>query len=133
PYNITRGSGLRILADLGDGWELLTVPSAFEIGLADCRWIYQLGTRTIMVLVVVLGEDLVVQWRLAVDGSPCCFLVFGHLVLGEQEYGQSAPLEIDAAQKRFTFRPEPGSLWGQRYPRAVYHLVTSTPEIIAAI
>ena len=37
PYNITRSSGLRILVDTGEGWRLLTVPSAFEIGLSDCR------------------------------------------------------------------------------------------------
>jgi len=133
PYNITRGSGLRVLMDAGDGWELLTVPSAFEIGLADCRWIYRLGVRTVTVAAVVSGEEPVVQWRVSVDGPPCRFLVFGHLVLGEQEYGQAAPFEIDAAQKRFTFRPEPEGLWSQRYPRAVYHLVVSTPESIEAI
>ena len=43
PYNIVRGNGLRILVDLGDGWRLLAVPSAFEMGLCDCRWIYRLG------------------------------------------------------------------------------------------
>ena len=43
PYNVTRGSGLRMLVDLGDGWRLLTVPSAFEMGLGDCRWIYRFG------------------------------------------------------------------------------------------
>ena len=133
PYNITRGSGLRILVDADHGWELLTVPSAFEIGLADCRWIYQLGARTITVAALVSGEESVVQWRVSVAGPPCRFLVFGHLVLGEQEYGQAARLEIDAAHRRFTFRPEPGGLWSQRYPQAVYHLVTSTPEIIEAV
>jgi 1,2-beta-oligoglucan phosphorylase len=133
PYNITRGSGLRILVDADHGWELLTVPSAFEIGLADCRWVYRLGARTITVAALVSGEESVVQWRVSVDGPPCRFLVFGHFVLGEQEYGQAAQLEIDAAHKRFTFRPEPGGLWSQRYPQAVYHLVTSTPEIIEAV
>jgi hypothetical protein len=34
PYNITRASGLRMLVDGGDGWHLLAVPSAFEMGLA---------------------------------------------------------------------------------------------------
>jgi 1,2-beta-oligoglucan phosphorylase len=38
PYNITRGSGMRMLVDAGEGWRLLTVPSAFEMGLEDCRW-----------------------------------------------------------------------------------------------
>jgi cellobiose phosphorylase len=133
PYNITRGSGLRLLVAAGDGWELLTVPSAFEIGLADCRWIYQLAARTVTVSAAVSAGEPAVQWRVSVDGPACRLLVFGHLVLGEQEYAHAALLEIDAAQKRFTFRPEPGGLWSQRYPQAVYHLVTSTPEIIEAI
>ncbi len=32
-----------------------------------------------------------------------------------------------------SFRPDPDWLWGQRYPAAVYHLVTSTPAAIDAI
>jgi 1,2-beta-oligoglucan phosphorylase len=133
PYNITRGSGLRLLVDAGEGWRLLTVPSAFEMGLADCRWIYRLGTRTLTVSAVVSGEEPAVQWHVAVEGPACRFLVCGHLVLGEQEFAHAARLEIDAARKRFSFRPEPGGLWGQRYPEAVYHLVTSTPESVEAI
>ena len=42
PYNIMRSSGLRILIEAGGAWRLLAVPSAFEIGLSDCRWIYRL-------------------------------------------------------------------------------------------
>jgi len=133
PYNIARGSGLRMLIDAGDGWQLLTVPSLFEMGFADCRWIYELGSRTITVSAVVSGEDAAVQWRAAVEGPPCRFLVLGQLVLGEQELASASQLEIDVARKRFNFRPEPGSLWGQRYPGAVYHLVTSTPACIEAI
>jgi 1,2-beta-oligoglucan phosphorylase len=133
PYNITRGSGLRLLVDAGDGWQLLTVPSLFEMGLADCRWIYVLVGRTITVSAVVAGDEPAVQWRAVVEGPPCRFLVVGHLVLGEQEFAHAAVLEIDEGRKRFTFRPEPRGMWSERYPAAVYHLVTSTPECIDAI
>jgi len=133
PYNITRGSGLRMLVDAGDGWRLLTVPSVFEIGLADCRWIYQLGSQTVTVSAVVSGEEPAVQWRATVAGAPCRFLVVGQLVLGEQELAHASQLEIDAGRKRCSFRPEPGGLWSQHYPAAVYHLVTSTPACIEAI
>ncbi|HKD55227.1 MAG TPA: hypothetical protein VKB72_13510 [Steroidobacteraceae bacterium] len=133
PYNVTRDSGLRILIDAGDGWQLLTVPSVFEMGLADCRWSYQHGVRSLTVSAVVSGDEPAIQWRITVRGPPCRFLVFGHLVLGEQELAHAAQIEIDAAQKRFSFRPEPAGLWGQRYPHAVYHLVTSTPECLEAI
>ena len=133
PYNITRDSGLRMLVDTGDGWRLLTVPSAFEMDLADCVWVYQLGTRTVTVSATVSGEDSAVQWRVSVTGPPCRFLVFGQLVMGEQEFAHAGQVEIDTELKRCSFRPEAGGLWSQRYPAAIYHLVTSTPECIEAI
>ena len=133
PYNITRASGLRMLIDAGDGWRLLTVPSAFEMGLSDCRWIYRFCGRTITVRAIASGEDPAMQWRVTVDGEPCRFLVFGHLVLGERELDCDGLIEVDTQSKRFSLRPGPDSIWGQHYPNAVYHLVTSTPEAVEAI
>jgi 1,2-beta-oligoglucan phosphorylase len=154
PYNIGRGSGLRMLVDTGAGWRLLAVPSALEIGLADCRWIYRLGggtacggaagdseqggslaregplTRTITVSASVSADEPAAQWRVRVDGEPCRFLVFCHLALGEREFEHAARVELDAADRRFSFRPDPQDLWGRQYPQAVYHLVTSTPECV---
>ena len=133
PYNITRGNGLRMLVDLAGGWRLLTVPSAFEMGLSDCRWVYRLADRTITVSAIVSSDEPVMQWRVVVDGDACRFLVFGHLVLGEQEFAAAARWEIDARRKSFAFRPDPDGLWGQRYPKAAYRLVTSTPAQIETV
>ncbi len=133
PYNITRASGLRMLVETKDGWRLLTVPSAFEIGLSDCRWIYRLGERTITVSATVSGDEPAMQWRVTVEGEQCRFLVFGHLVLGEQEFAHAGRTQIDSRRKQFTFRPDPDDRWGQQYPHAVYHLVTSTPGRVEII
>ena len=133
PYNILRGSGLRMLVDLDEGWRLLTVPSAFEMGLGDCRWIYRLGERTITIWVIVSADEPALQWRVRVEGAPCRFLVFGHLVLGEREFEGAGRMEVDAREKSFAFRPDPASLWGQRYPNAVYRWVCSTPAEIEAL
>jgi cellobiose phosphorylase len=133
PYNITRASGLRMLIDAGDGWRLLTIPSAFEIGLSDCRWIYLLSGRTITVRAIASGEEPAMQWRVVVDGEPCKFLLFGQLVLGERELDCDGLIEVDTPSKRFSLRPDPNWLWGQHYPNAVYHLVTSTPDAVEAI
>ncbi|MCL2385089.1 MAG: cellobiose phosphorylase [Alphaproteobacteria bacterium] len=133
PYNITRASGLRILIDMGAGWRLLTVPSIFEMGLSDCRWIYQLEGRRIAVSANVSGEDPALQLRIRVEGEVCRFLIFGHLVLGERELESQGRIEADAEAKRFSFHPDPEGLWGQHYPQAVYHLVTSTPDGIDAL
>ena len=133
PYNIVRGSGLRILVDLGDGWRLLAVPSAFEMGLCDCRWVYRFGKRTIIVTARVSSQEPALQWRVAAEGGKCRFLVFGHLALGEHEYASRGRVEIDAHRKHFVFRPDPEDMWGKRYPRASYRLVISTPKEVEAI
>jgi cellobiose phosphorylase len=133
PYNITRASGLRMMIETKDGWRLLTVPSAFEMGLNDCRWIYLLSERTVTVCATVSGDEPAMQWRVIVEGPKCRFLVFGHLVLGEQEYAHAGRIEIDSKRKRFTFRPDINDRWGRQYPQAVYRLVTSTPGRVEAI
>ena len=133
PYNITRSGGLRILVEEGGGWRLLAEPSAFEMGLSDCRWVYVLDGRTVVVRAVASGDDPAIQSRVTVEGAPCRFLVFGGLVLGERELDHAGRVEVDAERCRVTFRPDPGWLWGQRYPDAVYHLVTVTPQAVEAI
>lgn len=133
PYNITRTGGLRMLVDTGAGWRLLAVPSAFEMGLSDCAWIYRLDGRTVTVRAMASGADPALQWRVAVEGAPCRFLVFGSLVLGERELDHAGLVTIDPAGCRAAFRPDPDSLWGQAYPDAVYDLVTDTPAEVEAI
>ena len=132
-YNITRASGLRILAEIGGAWRLLTLPSRFEMGLSDCRWDYRHAGGTIRVHVAASGSEPALQCTITAEGEPCRFLVFGHLILGEHDFVHAGRVEIDAAAKRAAFRPDPGWLWGQHYPDAVYHLVTSTPDAIEAM
>ncbi len=133
PYNITRGSGLRILVETKGEWRLLTVPSAFEMGLSDCRWIYHLDEQVITVSAMVSGHEPAVQWRVTAEGERCRFLAFGHLVLGEHEFGHSSSVEIDIRKKSFTFRPDPEGMWCSKYPEAVYHLTISTPECVETV
>ncbi|HET8830692.1 MAG TPA: cellobiose phosphorylase, partial [Casimicrobiaceae bacterium] len=130
PYNITRASGLRVLAGTKGGWRSLTIPSAFEMGLSDCRWIYVLADRVISVRAIAAGDDPAMQWRITVVGAPCRFLVFGQLVLGEREFEHAGIVDCNTTKRRFTFRPDPDSLWGRCYSSAAYHLVTSTPHAI---
>jgi 1,2-beta-oligoglucan phosphorylase len=58
-----------MLIEAGEGWRLLTVPSAFEMGLSDCRWIYRFSRRTVTMRAIASGEDSALQWRVAVDGE----------------------------------------------------------------
>ena len=118
PYNIVRGNGLRILVDWGDGWRLLAVPSAFEMGLCDCRWLYRLGKRTIIVSARVSSREPALQWRVAAEGGKCRFLVFGHLALGEHEYASRGRVEIDAGQEAIRLSSRPRQTCGASDIRA---------------
>ena len=135
PYNIVRGNGLRILVDCRP--RLAVAVSAVGIRNGPLRLPLALSiwrTVTISVSARVSSQEPALQWRIAVEGGKKCrFLVFGHLVLGEQDYASRGRLEIDARKKRFVFRPDPESLWGQKYPLASYRLVTSTPREVEAI
>jgi cellobiose phosphorylase len=122
-----------VLAEIDGAWRLLTLPSRFEMGLSDCLWEYRHEGGTIGVHVIASGEDPALQCTIKVEGAPCRFLVFGHLVLGEQDFAHSGIVEVNGEAKQVSFRPDPDWLWGQRYPDAVYHLVTSTPNAIEAI
>lgn len=133
PFNVTRANGLRMLVEIDGAWRHLSVPSIFEIGLNDCRWVYRIGQRTITVSAVAAGDAPAMQWRVSVEGAPCRLLVFGQLVLGEREYAHAARVEIDAARKRVAFRPDPADRWAREYPHAAYHLVVSTPRGVEAL
>ncbi|WP_442755861.1 GH36-type glycosyl hydrolase domain-containing protein [Methylocystis sp. JAN1] len=132
PYNVARANGLRILVELDGGWRLLTIPSAFEMGLGDCRWIYRLGARTVTVQAIVDADAPAMRWRIAVEGAPTRFLIVGHLVMGESEFAHASHVEFDARKARFSFRPDGEWLWAKRYPDAVYRLVVGAPEDIDA-
>jgi 1,2-beta-oligoglucan phosphorylase len=133
PYNITRASGLRILADRGEGWRLLTVPSLFEMGLSDCRWLYQFEDGAIEVHGWTPPKDTAMAWQITSTGKPCRFMVLGHAVMGEHEFRHAATVEIDNARKRLSFRPNTDWIWCEHYPQAVHHLVTATPDAVEAI
>jgi cellobiose phosphorylase len=133
PYNITRASGLRILADRGEGWRLLTVPSVFEIGLNDCRWVYDFDDGAITIHAFTSTEDTAMAWTIETSGKPCRFLIFGHLVMGEHEFRHPASVEIGDAGKRLSIRPGKDWIWGGQYAQAVHHLVTATPDAVDAM
>jgi cellobiose phosphorylase len=133
PFNITRAGGLRLLVDRGAGWRLLAVPSLFEMGLSDCRWLYRFDDGAIDIRASAWADDAALLWDVSVEGPPCRFMLYGLVVLGEHDYRHAGHIEVDEAAKRLSFRPESNWLWGQTYPQAIHHLVTSTPEAVEAV
>ena len=57
PYNLVRSGGLRILIEWALDGSCSAVPSAFEMGLSDCAWVYRLAERTVTVTGHGSGDD----------------------------------------------------------------------------
>ena len=132
PYNMSRASGLRILVEIEGGWRLLSIPSAFEIGLSDCVWNYRLGARLVSIRAAVDPDQSVMRWRISVEGAPARFLIVGHVVMGETEFAHASEVAFHPGENRFSFRPDREWLWGRAYPEAIYHLVIGAPECLDA-
>jgi cellobiose phosphorylase len=132
PYNIVRSGGLRILVESGRDWAHLAVPSAFEIGLNACRWVYCFSDRRIEVEACTHEDAPGVRWTITSD-TPSRFLVFAHIVLGERELEAAGRIEIDLSARRFVFRPDPESPWGRHYPTASSILIAGPAHAVDAI
>ena len=134
PYNIVRSGGLRILIDAGAGWELL----GGALGLRD-------GPERLRLDLPPRRADrhghgpsrraTIRRWRGASPSRarPAGSSSSAGSFSASASSSHAGRVEIDTARLRFAFRPDPASLWGQRYPDAVYHLVTDTPDAIEAI
>ena len=90
--------GQRVWIRSGDAWQLLGVPSCFEMSLMQTRWIYRLADRTIEVIVSTDAAKSLARTTVAViTGAPAEFLITHGLIAGSGEYDEPGELEIDSS------------------------------------
>jgi 1,2-beta-oligoglucan phosphorylase len=71
PFNLDRSSGQRIFVQFDGQIFQLGVPSAFEMGLNHCRWIYRFGNRCLQVRTwTELGAPHIHTDVTVLDGDP---------------------------------------------------------------
>jgi cellobiose phosphorylase len=110
--------GQRIVVRLDDGEYLLGVPSAFEIGLNHCRWIYKRGALCLQVCTwTCLGEP-----RINLDVK---VLRGGAVALSVTHQFDELNGWVVAASgaDQFTATPRPGSMLAGQFPRAQFRLL----------
>jgi cellobiose phosphorylase len=132
PLNIVRSSGLRIFVRQrpSGSWELLGVPSAFEMAPNFCRWYYK-GERDLLTVTCNSSdEDAAFAFVVRADEHPVELLICGEISAGPQEYESSPRLTIDARQARITVQPDHRSRLAQRQPNIAFYAVSSTPHAI---
>ena len=124
PLNLVRSNGLRIFVrfDPSSAWQLLGVPSAFEMALDRCAWHYRRGDDAITVTCTASEDSPRLNFDARATGRAVELLVCGEVTAGPAEYESSPRISIDPGAKRITVRPDGQSTLGTKLPRIEFHV-----------
>lgn len=123
-----RSHGLRIFIESNGNWNLLHLPSAFEMTPGRCRWLYRFESGSIDVISSAESDPhrllLSVQVK---DGAPRRFLICSHVALNDDD--GSAPGVTNWTQEgnQITVKPPPQTDVGRRFPQGSFQILAS-PE-----
>ncbi len=129
--NVMRASGQRVFVRIDGQWRQLGVPSAFDIGLRDARWIYRLGKHVIEVQTWCWSDRPAATLELRASGTPLEFLVTHHLALGIDEQSMPGEISIDTTTGAISCLPATASLMHQHMPGIGLAIVTNDASKIA--
>jgi cellobiose phosphorylase len=88
-----RSHGLRIFVQVDGRWQLLGVPSAFEMQPGSCRWVYRHARGAIELESAVKDGAHALSLRARVlDGPPVAWLATLHVALGGDDGDASLPI-----------------------------------------
>jgi cellobiose phosphorylase len=132
PLNVLRSTGQRVFVKTGNGYELLAVPSALEMGRNHMKWIYRCKS----------GDTIIVKSWTSLDNPACFleleaaneereFLISHSLVLGDRELDQSGRVEING--NHVTLLPQQGGFLAKHYPEARFFIVCADEQAIEKI
>mgnify|MGYP005839490503 CR=1 FL=1 len=133
PLHVIAMTGLRLMVHCNGQWRLLATPTDFDLGLDTARWGYVTDTHTITVTATASPDGPLVRIAVGIDGPPLALKFIAHLVGGNHEYEAPATLEIDDDARRARLRPDPASLFGQKYPHAAYTFSTPDPACVVTL
>ncbi|MBB6093709.1 cellobiose phosphorylase [Povalibacter uvarum] len=121
-----RSHGLRVFVDAGDGWQLLGMPSAFEMTPATCRWIYRHAQGLIEVRSEARSNPH--ELTLSIDvqvGAPVRCLLSQHIALNGDDGNAGSALSWSFDNSAVSIRPAAGSELAQRFPQGSFEIVAT--------
>ena len=134
PLNVLKASGQRMFIRTARGWELLAMPSAFEMGPNDARWIYHDDRHTLSIRVTTSLDAPASRLNVEVEHGGAIELLICHdVVLGTNEHDAAGRIVVDAAAGRVELRPGPEAPLSRRYPDATFFIVSPDAGQIEAI
>lgn len=118
-FNTAPESGQRIFALLNDTTYLLGIPSAFEIGLNHCRWIYKTGSGILQVRTwTSKKQDRIITDIRVLKGKPVRFILSHQF-----DTLNNWSLSQGTASGEFVLKPAAESMIADKFPEAGYRIL----------
>ena len=112
-----RSQGQRVFVHSGGEWQLLGVPSAFEIVPDGCRWIYKHGGGLLELHSRALGEPHALALDIQVHhGQALRLRITHHVAFGGDDGSAPGPALWAATQQGVFVATVPGTEIGRRFP-----------------
>lgn len=115
--------GLRIWLEEDGKWQLLGIPSVWEVAPTACRWIYSKEDKEIeIILEAIVGKPRMELRARVRRGSPARFLLAAHLALDDRNGRGTLQPQIHRETNRLAILPHPESFVGRRFPGGKFAL-----------
>ncbi|MCR2821141.1 GH36-type glycosyl hydrolase domain-containing protein [Lederbergia panacisoli] len=129
--NVMKTSGQRIYVKMNDSYQLLTMPSLFELGFNYARWYYKTATDTIIItnFTTVNSTEVHLQVR-TLSGNAYPYLVTNQVIMDANEY--QSPFVMERTNDILTFKAGQGAFNKNNYPDLTYRLRVTGAEFTVA-
>jgi cellobiose phosphorylase len=129
-----RSHGLRIFVQVEGRWQLLGVPSAFEMRPGSCRWIYRHAHGALEVTSAVQDGAHALSLRARVlDGRSVAWLATLHVALGGDDGNASLPIPWRLEGKDVLVGMPEGSDMHARFPDGAFVVAPLADTVLAGV
>jgi cellobiose phosphorylase len=129
-----RSQGLRIFARLAGEWQLLGVPSAFEMTPASGRWIYRHASGEIQIRCAARSGPHTMTLDVEVTAGPdTAFLISQHIALNGDDGNAPEPLGWRRAGDTLVVTPSPRSDVGRRFPQGEFRITVAPQSAVQRV
>lgn len=124
--NILKQSGQRIYIKEQNSWRILTMPSAFEMGLNSAVWYYKLENDIIKVMTFTLCDTREIRTEVTSQkGLKYTFAVTNQLVMNGDE--EEPAYEVKKENQQVTVKAASNSIIQTEYPELTYYFSLDKP------
>ena len=133
PFDALRSFGQRVFIKCDDVYQLLGAPSAHEIGVDFCRWLYVGDDETIEITTTVTPSGVVRTDIATASGAPREFVITHGLARGTDAADSLPSVNIDAAKGIVECRPAADTPMARVNPDGRFYFLAPGVDAIDAM